>query len=86
MKDEDIQKYLVKTKEPISLLKIFTKNICYQFSYEPKAGAQLAWKCWITSRTGVTICARDWKKKGAMRKVAVNALAQLFSVDQFQSS
>ena len=86
LKDEDIQKYLVKTKEPISLLKILTKNLSYQFLYEPKAHQQLSWKCWVTSRTGVTICARDCKKKGAMRKVALKALAELFSVDLFQSS
>ena len=59
-------------------VKIRAKNIQkdespYQFLYDPKAGHCLAWKCWITNSDGLTISARDSKKKGAMCKVAQKA-------------
>ena len=71
MKDEDFQKYIVKIKEPIPLLKILTKNMFYQFLFVPNAGQKKAWKCWIRSRCSINICARHSKKKRAMSKVAI---------------
>merc|ERR1712150_266613 len=72
-----IQKYQVETYQPVTLLKRLTEDLFYKYKYEPKAGRDLAWKCWIASSDGIEICARDFKKKGAMCKVAIKALAQL---------
>ena len=77
-----VQKYLVETNQPVTLLKRLTKDIFYKFIYEPGAGKDLAWKCWITSNDGINICASERSKKGAMCKVAIKALAQLFSINQ----
>jgi len=77
-----VQKYLVETNQPVTLLKRLTTDIFYKFIYEPGAGKDLAWKCWITSNDGINICASERSKKGAMCKVAIKALAQLFSINQ----
>ena len=77
-----VQKYLVKTNQPATLLKRLTTDIFYKFIYEPGAGKDLAWKCWITSSDGINFCASERSKKGAMYKVATKALAQLFSINQ----
>ena len=82
-----IKKFLVDTDQPVTLLKRLTKGVFYKYIQEPKVGKEWgAWKCWITSKSGVTICARDSKKKGAMRKVAIKALSQLFSINPSQPS
>ena len=81
-----IRRYLVDTDQPVTLLKRLTKGVCYKYIQEPKVGEWGTWKCWITSNSGVTICARDSKKKGAMRKVAIKALSQLFSINHSQPS
>jgi len=90
MKDEDfqrlIQKYHVKTNQPIALLAQLTKDLFYKHKHEPQQGQDSAWKCWITSSSGLTICARDRKKKGAMLKTARKALSQLFFINYPPSS
>ena len=78
---EIIKKY-VETNQPVVLLKRLTRHVCYKYSNNPK-GRDKAWKCWITSSSGITICAWGWKKKEAMQQVAVKALAQVFSVHNF---
>ena len=80
---EIIKKY-VQTNQPVVLLKRLTRHTFYKYSNNPK-GRHKTWKCWITSSSGITICAWGWKKKEAMRQVAVKALAQLFSVHNFPS-
>ena len=81
-----IQKYHRETNQPITLLKRLTKDLFYKYKHEPQQGQDLAWKCWITSSSGITICARDRKKKGAMLKTALKALSQLFSINYPPSS
>ena len=78
-----IEKY-IDTNQPVTLLKRLTRHTFYKYSNDPK-GRDKTWKCWITSSSGITICAWGWKKKEAMRQVAVKALAQLFSVHNFPS-
>ena len=81
-----IQKYHVKTNQPITLLAQLTKDLFYKYKHEPQQGQEVAWKCWITSSSGLTICARDRKKKAAMLKTALKALSQLFSINYPPSS
>ena len=70
-----------------SLIPSTVEGVFYKYIQEPKVGKEWgAWKCWITSKSGVTICARDSKKKGAMRKVAIKALSQLFSINHSHPS
>ena len=78
-----VQKYLVESNQPVTLLKRLTKDLWYKYKHEPGAGEKRAWKCWITSSDGINICASYWNKKGAMYKVAIRALAQLFSISVF---
>ena len=80
-----VQKYLVDTDQPVTLLKRLTTDVFYKYQVQV-AGAWGPWKCWITCSSGVNICASDAKKKGAMRKVAIKALSQLFNINHSQSS
>merc|ERR1719234_1585075 len=90
MKHEYIQKLIKKyheqTNQPIPLLAQLTKDLFYKYKHEPQQGQEVAWKCWITSSSGITICARDRKKKGAMLKTARKALYQLYCIDYSPSS